>query len=211
MTDEDATAILDCAEREALRRGLPVSLAIIGDDGTPVHLRARHAEATAPDPEARSTDLTTAESEALFAAVDQHVRAEVAQDIDGILASLCDQPRYEIHPLGYVLTTRDAVRAFYTRMVTMFGDVRAIGPSATWDAGNSGKYLGRDAIATRDYGVLIDDAGREISIKCMALFVADRASGLLKGEHIFLNAGAASIFRKRLGEDFTALPGVAVE
>jgi hypothetical protein len=140
--------------------------------------------------------------------VNRHVKAEVEQDLAGVLATVCPEPYFEIHPLGYALTTHEAVEQFYRRMISMFRDLKPVGTSATFAGGATGKFIGDLGIVTRDNVLFRTESGVEKAVKSMAHFQLDESSGLLKGEEIFLNAAAADAFRRALGEDFKNLPGV---
>ena len=140
-----------------------------------------------------------------------HVQGEVAEDVEQVLATICESPHYEIHPAGYVLTTRDAVREFYTRMLPMFGQMVPDEASATFEDGDANKFVGPLGVMTQDFGLHRDESGRETQVKSCAFFVHDPESGLMKGEYIYTNTATARIFRKMLGDDFANFPGVSVE
>lgn len=143
--------------------------------------------------------------------VNRHVRAEVTQDLDGVMATVCPNPRFEIHPLGYVLTSRGAVEQFYSRMISMFQRLKPVGTSASFTDGATGKFIGDLGVITHDDVIFRTETGEEKSVKSMALFLLDEPSGLLKGEHIFLNGAAAEAFRAALGDDFARIDGVSAE
>lgn len=155
-------------------------------------------QTSSPQPDQRLIDMVNA-----------HVRAEVDGDMDAVLATLCPEPHYECHPLGMTMTDISTIAEFYRRCGSMFAKIKIVGESGTFGDGNAGKYFGTNGIVTWDHGTLTGSDGGEIVIKCLALFELDAASGLLKGEKMFFNDGAAGLFTELLGDDFRALPGVS--
>jgi hypothetical protein len=153
--------------------------------------------------------ISAARQRLLVELANRHIQAELAKDIEGTLATLCADPHYEIHPLGLVITHRDAIAEFYRRTVFMFARIRPSGPSGTFESGSTGKFVGDDGIVVHDHGIFIGDDGIEIPLKALSIFAFDEASGLLKGEQIFLNRGGATVFSNALGTDFSKLPGVS--
>jgi len=147
---------------------------------------------------------------ALLALVNRHCEAEAAQDLDAVLATVGPSPHFEIHPLGLILSTTDAVAAFYERMLPMFAKYEPKeAESATFDGGDSGRFIGQAGVVTRDHVTIRTAAGEDISIRSLALFELDDDSGLLRGEQIFLNHHAAGLFSSILGGDFLKVPGVS--
>lgn len=149
--------------------------------------------------------------EGILELVRAHVRGEAEQDVDAILATLCDSPHYEIHPAGFILTTRDAIREWYVRMLPLFEELIPHKASATYEQGDRTKFIGPMGIMTMDYATHRDESGRETEIKSTAFFEPDPESGLLKGEHIFTNEATTALFLKKLGDDFESVPGVSRE
>ena len=56
--------------------------------------------------------------DALVEIAREHARAEAAGDLDGTLATLDDDPVYELLPMRVVLRGHDFVRAYYERFFT---------------------------------------------------------------------------------------------
>jgi hypothetical protein len=126
------------------------------------------------------------------------------------MTTICNEPHYEIHPLGFIIKTSEAVRAFYTRALSMFAEMQPDGDSAAWESGDAGKFVGARGVVVRDVGIMIRN-GRRTPVKALAMFIPDPASGLLKGEHIYTNAATGKVFSEKLGADFIHLPGVTQE
>jgi hypothetical protein len=142
----------------------------------------------------------------------QHTDAEVRLDIDAVMATVCDDPFYEIQPLGYLISGRDAVRTYYERALPIFKRLKpGPVPSGSFGGGQSTDYVGNRGLVIRDDAVFEAEDGVRIRIKALSLLVVDEASGLLKGEHIYVNAAMGRLFQEALGHDFVYQPGVAVE
>ena len=92
-------------------------------------------------------------------------------------------------------------------MLPAFGQMKPSGASATYGTPGASRYLGDDAIVTRDEVVFQAGHG-DVTVKSLALFQLDETCDLLKGEQIFLNANAAALFAGQLGSDFDTVPGV---
>jgi len=150
------------------------------------------------------------DAEAFLALIHRHVQAEIAGDVDAVMATICTEPHYEVHPIGFIMKSSEAVRAFYRRALPMFTEIKPDSDSATWESGNAGKFVGARGVVVRDVGIMIRN-GHRTPIKALAMFIPDPASGLLKGEHIYTNSATAKVFSEKLGADFIHLPGVTQE
>jgi hypothetical protein len=149
--------------------------------------------------------------EAFRNVVHRHMQAEVAMDIEATLATVCDQPHYEFHPLGLIIKSPQAVRVLYERVLGLFRTLEPAAQSSTWEEGDAGKFVSRQrGIVVVDAATLVRD-GRKLPIKSISLFVPDFATGLVKGEHIYTNSVLAAVLQERLGADFASLPGVSIE
>ena len=142
--------------------------------------------------------------------IKRHIETELAGNIDGILATLCPMPHYEIHPAGLSIDSRDSVAEFYRRMRVIFERVKPAGLSATLGGGYHGQYFGRDGAVTFDHVIYSEDGQEDVLIKLIGLFDYDEASGLLKGERVFMNKEASALFLTVLGTDFLQFPGVSL-
>jgi len=147
--------------------------------------------------------------EALLALIAKHVQAEVAQDVAGVMATLRPSPRFEVHPLGYVLNSAEAVAEFYRRTLPLFDKFTPAGTSSTFGGEpNEGNFLGANEVITKDFLIYHGADGTRTTVKCLSLFLFDPASGLLEGEQMFLSDTGAGLIGAALGDDFTTFPGV---
>jgi hypothetical protein len=74
---------------------------------------------------------TSDERERLIALAHRHAAVEAAGDMESTMATLDDNPRYELLPTGIVFTGRDAARTYYEHFFSTFqptavgGELRA--------------------------------------------------------------------------------------
>lgn len=130
--------------------------------------------------------------------VRDHMKAEARADIDGVLATLCDAPRYVTHaapddpglnPSG----SKDAVRAFYDRTIVQTGAHRLEFPverivvddgAVVTEGVMRMAYPGRTLAAI---GIEVPDPDLHYVMESRMLVVwpVDPASGLLTGEEVY--------------------------
>jgi hypothetical protein len=118
----------------------------------------------------------------------EHSLAEDKQDIAGLLATLCDDCKYEIVPTGQKWAGRDGVRAFYTELFAAFPDNRfalseiVIGPQGVFEAARlTGTNLGPWAGA--------EPSGLPVDLEVLILFPWDRETHRFTGERIWFDRG----------------------
>jgi hypothetical protein len=147
--------------------------------------------------------------------ISRHARAESAGKLDAVMDTICNNPHYEIHPLGLIITTRAAVHEYYRRILPIIAAAaKAAGPGPAgndplWKVGDANTFIGANAIITRD-NMKITDSGKTIPIKALSIWVWDRDSNLISGEHVYLNGAICSVIKDAI-TDFASFPGVVVE
>ena len=120
----------------------------------------------------------------------RHSIAEDARDIDGLVATLSPDCRYELVPTGQAWDGHDGARAFYTELFAAFPDNRfaltdiVIGPQGVFEAAqltgtNVGPWAGVPA------------SGLPVSLQVLILFPWDPATERFAGERIWFDRGAA--------------------
>jgi predicted ester cyclase len=118
----------------------------------------------------------------------RHSIAEDARDIDGLVATLTDDPLYEIVPTGQRWQGIDGVRAFYTELFAAFPDNRfaladiVVGPQgvfevATLTGTNTGPWAG------------VEPSGLPVSLRVLIRFPWDARAGRFSGETIYFDRG----------------------
>jgi hypothetical protein len=63
---------------------------------------------------------TAEEQERLIAIAHRHAAVEAAGDVEATMATLDDNPRYELLPTGIVFTGREAARTYYEHFFSTF-------------------------------------------------------------------------------------------
>ena len=134
--------------------------------------------------------------------VREHMEAEQARDLDRVMATLCDQPYFELHPLGYRISTWDAVEEKYRRtMAGVWADVHEDKVVGMWSAHDGGESLVVHDVAECD----LRDGSTGI---LQALTIFDFSGDKIKGERVYMSSLAARVVGAALGDDFGAVSGV---
>jgi len=145
----------------------------------------------------------------------EHGAAELAGDVDRVIATLCDHPKYELFPLNYRIEGVGAVREFYNRTLR-FKVPGAPGLRINPASGNLGNlntptdvlWTGPESMVTSDDLTMTSADGREYSFRFLSVFTL--SGYLLAGETIFMSAAAAKHVGTAVGPDFVKVPGVTV-
>lgn len=141
-------------------------------------------------------NITLQEMEELLAL---HEKAEFDLDLDATLATLVDNPVYELPTLGWHIEGRDAVRETYVRMLHG-SDKRNIWADKRVHA-ISDRSLSREA-----YVYLDTDDGRVTGQYFVVMvFEGDK----IAGERMYMDATFARVMGDILGPDFGEVPGVS--
>jgi hypothetical protein len=136
--------------------------------------------------------------EAMFRLVDDHIAYELERDIDGIMSTLCDEPYFEYHPMGYALITRDAIREKYRLSIQGVWS-RVIARTETI------RWWNEDSVVLKDVVQCELPGGRIATLNALAEFTFE--GDKLKGEHVYCN-GEAAEYQTELLKDFWTHPGV---
>lgn len=114
----------------------------------------------------------------------EHSKAELARDVDGLVATLAPECCYEIIPTGHRWTGRDGARRFYLDFFEAFPDAETlatdlvIGPQgvvviAQMTATHLGPWSG------------VEPTGRQFSTHMVARFPWDATAGRFAGERVW--------------------------
>lgn len=145
--------------------------------------------------------------ERLLAMVRRHMDAELAQDIDAVMATLVTDPYYEIHPLGLRIRGRAAVREMYRKLLPGSFDLIVESQAMTFNTGDPKHvWIGPDGVVIREFCTVQPPDGSRFGISEMAIFSFE--GDLLAGEQFYCNGPLAALFKQALGPDFETLPGV---
>lgn len=142
-----------------------------------------------------ATTLTLAEMEELLAV---HEQAEFNLDLDGTMATLIDNPRYELPGLGWYIEGQEAVRELYRRLLHA-GDVHNL-----W--ADKRVHATSPSSLTREAWVYFDTPeGRTTGQYFVAMdFEGDK----IAGERMYMCDRYAAMMGEALGADFGDIPGV---
>lgn len=139
--------------------------------------------------------LTLAEMEELLAA---HEMAEFNINLDATVATLVENPVYELPSLGWRIEGQEAVRETYKRLLhggdvhNLWADKRVHATSATSLAREAYVYIDTpEGRVTGQYFVAMDFAGDTIA-----------------GERMYMDAAFVKAANDILGPDFGDIPGV---
>ncbi len=131
----------------------------------------------------------------------RHELFEFDENLDAVLTTLVDTPVYELQPLGYRITGREAVRLMYERtlpIILQFDyrrkqvDVREIPCVAFSD--------NQLAAEMNDEIELPDGTRKRVYLMCVAEYSGDA----LVGERLYLDSTLARMYEDALGPDFFA-------
>lgn len=142
------------------------------------------------------TTLTIEQMQKLLAV---HEEAEFALDLDATMATLVDNPVYELPSIGWHIEGRPAVRETYRRMlpggdrVNMWADRRV-------------HAVDERTLAREAYVYFDTDEGRKTG-QYMALicFEGDK----IAGERMYMDTSFAKVMSEILGPDFGDVPGIS--
>lgn len=121
--------------------------------------------------------------------VDRHFRAEIEQDLDAIMATVCPEPDYTFEPLDWVIRDHDLLREFYAEAMSVMTRLEPKGARPAM-------FSNDDALIMWDRSMLHRNVdGTTTPLNMVAIVLRDPATGLIKGEHTFLDRASAEVFR----------------
>jgi hypothetical protein len=176
------------------------SLRLFGEKALPklAHIRA-------PKEPVPSGDALTPER--MLELCNRHEQFEFAGDLEGIMSTLVEHPRYELFPRGVRITGTDAVRVFYERLLPIFRGLDPAGKDVPTREVVSIAF-GEHHLAAElvDVFDLPDGTRRRLQSSAVVEFCGD----LLLGERLYLDSALGALFEATLGEDFFARPDVSI-
>ena len=123
----------------------------------------------------------------------RHARLEAEGDLEGLLATLVDDPVYEFHPLGRKMVGGELVKQFYTQFVERFLPLRH-------SYGLVGEWVNETAVA-QEYDVSLQIEGIVETHRVLGILQYGEA-GLLGGERVY---ASERFIRLMTGPVFEAL------
>lgn len=144
-----------------------------------------------------TTKLTLPEMEELLAL---HEKAEFEMDIDATMATLVENPAYELPSIGWYILGREAVFETYQRMLRG-SDIRNV-----W--ADKRVHAISDSTLCREAYVYFDTAGGRVTGQYFT--VIEFEDDKIRGERMYTDAAWSSELGLMLGgEDFGKVPGVS--
>lgn len=131
-----------------------------------------------------------------------HEIAEFDNDIEAVMATLVEDPQYELPSMGWHIKGEHAVRELYKRWLggadkrNIWAEKRIQAYSANGDA------MVRDAFVFYD-----DDNGNRVTSRYSTAFSFE--NGLISGERMFMEPPFAKVMNDILGPDFGDVEGVS--
>jgi len=128
-----------------------------------------------------------------------HEMAEFNLDIDATVATLVENPQYELPSCGWSIKGKDAVRELYRRML-IGGDKRNIWADKRVHAIN-------ETTLCREAYVYFDTEKGRVTGQYFA--VVEFKDNLILGERLYMDSTFAAAMNEVLGADFGDVPGVS--
>lgn len=142
--------------------------------------------------------MTLAEAEAVLA---HHEAVELAVDIPGTLATLVDEPHYELPSIGYELRGMEAVKAWYERTLGYWAEREITAVKRVHAFSPESRSICREA------HVRITIDGQVVHCNYSAVITISE-DGKISNERLYTDPYFASMHLPALGEDFADVPGV---
>ena len=144
------------------------------------------------------TEMTKNEMEEVLHA---HEKGELEEDLDATMATLVDNPHYELPTLGYAFDGYDAVREAYSRIMpgTRTRNVAAKMRVHAIDSNT----LVREAHVSFN-----TRSGERVNGNYIVVMSFDPEQRLISGERMYMDTNFAAMMSENLGPDFADVPGV---
>lgn len=140
--------------------------------------------------------------EEAMAVLKAHEKAELDVDYEATIATLADNPVYELPTLGLKFEGAEAVHEFYRRTLPYFAKLDVYADMRVHALSEDGHTVAREA-----YPYVVVD-GKKVQCNYSALIVVE--DGKIKSERLYVDPVFGAYFADSLGEDFEKLPGVTV-
>lgn len=127
-----------------------------------------------------------------------HAQAEYDNDVEATMVTVCENPHYELVTLGLALTTKDAVREFYSRTLPAGAERKLSGELRV-------EVSGPDTVIGEYYiDMVIGGEAKRSRVLSVIVMEGD----LFKGERLYGDQLFTDLWVKDLGPDFASYPGV---
>jgi hypothetical protein len=117
----------------------------------------------------------------VLALCQEHAGAEAVEDVERVLATLCENPRFEFFPMRRGLSGWSNVETFYRTQYGKFA-TKVVGYEVIGEWTN-------EVAALQEYVIDVDDGGVATRYHVISMMPGDDASGLLTGERLYCDDG----------------------
>ncbi|GHE76130.1 hypothetical protein GCM10017786_01300 [Amycolatopsis deserti] len=131
----------------------------------------------------------------------EHEIAELEEDVERTMATLVDEPQYELPTLGFAIRGADAVRETYRRIMRRVVS-RDVAAEMRVHA-IAANTLIREACVSFN---LAD--GRRVTGTYSVIMSFDAEKKKITGERMYMDTNFAAYMTEQLGDDFADVPGV---
>ncbi|MCV7065911.1 hypothetical protein H7H51_09600 [Mycolicibacterium farcinogenes] len=143
-------------------------------------------------------ELTKKEMEAILLA---HEKGELEEDLDATMATLVDNPHYELPALGFAFDGREAVREAYSRILPGTRD-RNVAAQMRVHA------MSHNTLVREAHVSFTKSNGERVTGGYIVVMSFDPEQKLISGERMYMDTNFAEMMAENLGPDFASLPGV---
>ncbi|MEZ0364857.1 hypothetical protein ACAG26_14295 [Mycobacterium sp. pUA109] len=143
-------------------------------------------------------EMTKKEMEEILLA---HEKGELEEDLDATMATLVDNPHYELPTLGYAFDGYDAVREAYSRIMPGTRN-RNVAAKMRVHAIDSNTLV-REAHVSFNAS-----SGERVNGNYIVVMSFDPEQRLISGERMYMDTNFAQMMSENLGPDFADVPGV---
>lgn len=121
-------------------------------------------------------------------------QAEADRDLEATMATLVDDPYFEIWPNGYTFSGREAVTEWYRPYLTR------LTPAPIEPVNNLNLWCGDDTLVSEDIAVMQFNDGSRGPIRTLSIWSFEGA--LLKGERAYFDERGAHWIGQHVDDDF---------
>lgn len=143
-------------------------------------------------------EMSKKEMEAVLLA---HEKGELEEDLDATMATLVDNPHYELPALGYAFDGYDAVREAYSRILPGNRD-RNVAAKMRVHA------ISHNTLVREAHVSFTKSNGERVTGGYIVVMSFDPEARLISGERMYMDTNFAEMMSENLGPDFADVPGV---
>ena len=143
-------------------------------------------------------EMTKNEMEEILLA---HEKGELEEDLDATMATLVDNPHYELPTLGYAFDGYDAVREAYSRIMP---GTRSRNVAAKMRV----HAIDSNTLVREAHVSFTSSSGERVNGNYIVVMSFDPEERLISGERMYMDTNFAKMMSENLGPDFKDVPGV---